>query len=120
MSASTTGGSTADGSASSVATAFISHSDCGRHDTGWEHPEHVGRLRAIPRALRNEPELYHSVLHHGGAAVPILLATDPAPEVITAASASGWTSAVLTDDISASWELALPERMLSGGGRVPR
>lgn len=62
----------------------------------------------------------HSVLHHGGAAVPILLATDPAPEVITAASASGWTSAVLTDDISASWELALPERMLSGGGRVPR
>ena len=27
--------------------ALISHSDCGRHDTGWEHPEHVGRLVAI-------------------------------------------------------------------------
>ena len=41
--------------------AFISHSDCGRHDTGWGHPEHVGRLRAITRALRNDPELFQSV-----------------------------------------------------------
>ncbi|MFB7252126.1 DUF58 domain-containing protein [Microbacterium sp. NPDC056234] len=65
-------------------------------------------------------EADHSVLHHGGAAVPILLATAPGPDVITAATAAGWTSAVLTDDISASWELALPERMLTGGGRVPR
>lgn len=47
-------------------TAFISHSDCGRHDTGWEHPEHVGRLRAIPRALRYEPELFARLLHHEG------------------------------------------------------
>lgn len=41
--------------------AFISNSDCGRHDTGWGHPEHVGRLRAITRALRNDPELFESV-----------------------------------------------------------
>jgi len=41
--------------------AFISHSDCGRHDTGWGHPEHVGRLRAITRALRNDPSLFDSV-----------------------------------------------------------
>ena len=46
--------------------AFISHSDCGRHDTGWGHPEHVGRLRAIPRALRNDPELYEAVSHLEG------------------------------------------------------
>jgi acetoin utilization deacetylase AcuC-like enzyme len=39
--------------------AYISNSDCGRHDTGWGHPEHVGRLRAIPRALREDHELYH-------------------------------------------------------------
>ena len=39
--------------------AYLSHSDCGRHDTGWGHPEHVGRLRAIPRELRDDPELYH-------------------------------------------------------------
>jgi len=46
--------------------AFISHSDCGRHDTGWGHPEHVGRLRAITRALRDDPELFHTVEHFEG------------------------------------------------------
>ena len=43
--------------------AYISHSDVGRHDTGWGHPEHVGRLRAIPRALREDPELFHRLDH---------------------------------------------------------
>ncbi len=43
--------------------AYISHSDCGRHDTGWGHPEHVGRLRAIPRALRYDFELYTQLEH---------------------------------------------------------
>jgi acetoin utilization deacetylase AcuC-like enzyme len=46
--------------------AFISHSDCGRHDTGWGHPEHVGRIRAIPRALREDPELFQALLHTEG------------------------------------------------------
>ncbi|HUF14047.1 MAG TPA: histone deacetylase [Longimicrobiales bacterium] len=31
--------------------ALTSHPDCGRHDTGWGHPEHQGRLPAIIRAL---------------------------------------------------------------------
>ncbi len=48
------------------AVAFISHADCGRHDTGWQHPEHVGRLRAIPRALRNDFELYEALDHLEG------------------------------------------------------
>ena len=43
--------------------AYISHADCGRHDTGWGHPEHVGRLRAIPRALRDDHELFHLLEH---------------------------------------------------------
>lgn len=47
-----------------MTTAFISHSDCGRHDTGWGHPEHVGRLRAIPKALREDAELMGALLHH--------------------------------------------------------
>jgi len=42
---------------------YISSSDCGRHDTGWGHPEHVGRLRAIPQALREEPELFGRIQH---------------------------------------------------------
>src|ERR1700712_4973883 len=43
--------------------AFISSADCGRHDTGWGHPEHVGRLRAIPRDLREDPELLRRIHH---------------------------------------------------------
>ena len=46
-----------------MSLAFISHSDCGRHDTGWGHPEHVGRLRAITGALRNDHELFAAVEH---------------------------------------------------------
>jgi acetoin utilization deacetylase AcuC-like enzyme len=46
--------------------AFLSHADCGRHDTGWGHPEHVGRLRAIPRALREHPDLFHALTHVEG------------------------------------------------------
>ena len=46
--------------------AYISHSDCGRHDTGWGHPEHVGRLRAIPRALRDDFELFSELRHLEG------------------------------------------------------
>ena len=49
-----------------MTVAFISHPDCGRHDTGWGHPEHVGRLRAIPRALRHDFPLYEALLHHEG------------------------------------------------------
>jgi acetoin utilization deacetylase AcuC-like enzyme len=49
-----------------MTVAFISHSDCGRHDTGWNHPEHVGRLRAIPRAIGKDPELYLSLAHREG------------------------------------------------------
>lgn len=47
-----------------MTVALISNSDCGRHDTGWGHPEHVGRLRAIPSALRESPELFARLLHH--------------------------------------------------------
>jgi acetoin utilization deacetylase AcuC-like enzyme len=46
-----------------TSVAYISHADCGSHDTGWGHPEHVGRLRAIPRALREDAELYHLLEH---------------------------------------------------------
>jgi len=49
-----------------MVVAFISHSDCGRHDTGWGHPEHVGRLRAIPRALRDDFELFQALRHVEG------------------------------------------------------
>jgi acetoin utilization deacetylase AcuC-like enzyme len=46
-----------------VSVAFISHADCGRHDTGWGHPEHVGRIRGITRALREHPDVLTSLEH---------------------------------------------------------
>jgi acetoin utilization deacetylase AcuC-like enzyme len=32
-------------------TAYVTHSDCSLHDTGWAHPEHQGRLPAIARVV---------------------------------------------------------------------
>ncbi|MFN0097579.1 MAG: histone deacetylase family protein [Gemmatimonadaceae bacterium] len=61
--------------------AFISHSDVGRHDNGWNHPEHVGRLRAITRALRYHPELFTTLEHLEGthaSSETLALAHDPA------------------------------------------
>ncbi len=46
-----------------MSVAFISHSDCGRHDTGWGHPEHVGRIRAITKALREHPDVLTALEH---------------------------------------------------------
>jgi len=66
--------------APNVSVAFISHADCGRHDTGWGHPEHVGRLRAITRALRDRPELFGTIEHLEGrhaTAEELALAHDP-------------------------------------------
>lgn len=46
-----------------MSVALISHSDTGIHDTGWGHKEHVGRIRAIPRRLREDPELFMALTH---------------------------------------------------------
>lgn len=32
-------------------TAYVTHSDCSLHDTGWKHPEHQGRLAKVSRAV---------------------------------------------------------------------
>lgn len=64
-----------------MSLAFISHADVGRHDTGWHHPEHVGRIRAITSALKYHPALFMSLdLLEGRAATEaeLALAHDPA------------------------------------------
>lgn len=46
-----------------VPTALVLHPDCGRHDTGWGHPEHQGRLPAVVQALhRQTPDFLDRVL----------------------------------------------------------
>ncbi len=43
-------------------TAFVTHSDCSRHDTGWKHPEHQGRLPALSRAVYRDMLVLHDHL----------------------------------------------------------
>jgi acetoin utilization deacetylase AcuC-like enzyme len=91
--------------------AFISHSDCGRHDTGWGHPEHVGRLRAITRALRDEPGLFHQIEHLEGRHATIdelELAHDPAyvASVRVIAEQGGGRLDADTVTSSGSWDAA--------------
>jgi acetoin utilization deacetylase AcuC-like enzyme len=48
-------------------TAYVSHEDCARHDTGWRHPDHQGRLPAIWRAVyRDTPALLEPLLQLEG------------------------------------------------------
>jgi acetoin utilization deacetylase AcuC-like enzyme len=112
--------------------AFISHSDCGRHDTGWDHPEHVGRLRAITRALREDPELFHKVAHLEGRHATIQeleLAHDPAYIRSVRVIAEGGGGRLDADTVtsSGSWDAAtagagcvLTAVDLSVGGIHPR
>ncbi len=44
-------------------TALVVHPDCARHDTGWRHPEHQGRLPAIVSAIYHDtPALLEPML----------------------------------------------------------
>ncbi len=47
------------------ACALVMHEDTGRHDTGWNHPEHQGRLPAIVRAIeRATPAWQDRIAQH--------------------------------------------------------
>ena len=41
------------------ATAFLMHPAAVLHDTGWDHPEHQGRLRAVASAVKNDLVALH-------------------------------------------------------------
>ena len=91
--------------------AFLSHSDCGRHDTGWGHPEHVGRLRAIPRALRDDAGLFGALLHAEGRHATeddLILAHDAGyvAQVRAAAAAGGGHLDADTVASEGSWDAA--------------
>ncbi len=91
--------------------AYISSADCGRHDTGWGRPEHVGRLRAIPRALRNDFELFHLLDHvdaRHATADELALAHDPAyvDAVRTMAESGGGRFDADTVVSEGSWDAA--------------
>ena len=90
---------------------FISHSDVGRHDNGWNHPEHVGRIRAITRALRERPDLFTELDHLEGRHATVrelALAHDPAyiERVRAMAEAGGGRFDADTAVSEGSWDAA--------------
>ena len=91
--------------------ALLSHADVGRHDTGWHHREHVGRVRAITSALKYHPELFMALdLLEGRHATPEELARahDPAyvARVRAAAEAGGTRFDADTVASAGSWDAA--------------
>ena len=49
---------------------FYHHPACSLHDTGWRHPEHQGRLRAVASAVSAAlPELHPHVVSVEGTPV---------------------------------------------------
>ncbi len=102
----------------SAATALVLHPDCGRHDTGWGHPEHQGRLPAVVDAVyRATPELLPHLLQHEAApATPADLTRVHTAEHVARirslaeqAAASGRPVVVAGDTAvsAASWDAAL-------------
>lgn len=69
----------------SFPSALVLHPDCGRHDTGWRHAEHQGRLPAIVQAIyQDTPALLDRVLQReGGHAAPAAIARVHEPGYIT-------------------------------------
>ncbi|MEY3701248.1 MAG: hypothetical protein RI891_540, partial [Gemmatimonadota bacterium] len=91
--------------------AFLSHADVGRHDTGWRHAEHVGRVRAITSALKYHPELFMALdLLEGRHATEaeLALAHDPAyvTRVRKASAAGGTRFDADTVASEGSWDAA--------------
>src|SRR4051812_30583198 len=43
-------------------TALVLHPDCARHDTGWGHPEHQGRLPALISAVYQDTPALQDVM----------------------------------------------------------
>jgi acetoin utilization deacetylase AcuC-like enzyme len=71
--------------------ALFSHEACSAHDTGWEHPEHQGRLRAVMSALGAAlPELNDRVapLHANPATETDLRRVHTADHIATVRGAS--------------------------------
>ncbi|MDQ4214363.1 DUF58 domain-containing protein [Microbacterium sp. ASV81] len=60
----------------------------------------IGPLVVITGSI---DEVDAAALPHGGAGTPILLATAPAPDALTAAAAHGWHTAVLGEDPALAW-----------------
>lgn len=99
-------------------TAFLMHASAVLHDTGWGHPEHQGRLRALASAVRNDLVALHGRVEQvsPGSATVEDLALVHAEELVEtvrgavdAATKRGRVGAIDADTrvSAASWDAAL-------------
>jgi acetoin utilization deacetylase AcuC-like enzyme len=99
-------------------TALVAHPACALHDTGWNHPEHQGRLPAVVRGIyRQTPDLLDRMLQVEAPAVDeaALLRVHTAEHVAAIRDAVGRAESAggpidLTPDTRvspASWEASL-------------
>jgi acetoin utilization deacetylase AcuC-like enzyme len=101
-----------------VSTAFVSHHDSPRHDTGWNHPDHQGRIPALVRAVyRDMPALHAHLLQveaRPASVDDLLLVHTPeyvrvVREAVARAAAEGRPLAFQADAVvsDASWDAAV-------------
>ena len=98
--------------------ALVMHPDCARHDTGWNHPEHQGRLPAVVQALyRDTPTLLERIIQHEATPATIqqlqrVHTADHIASVRAAAEAAAQNRALVQLDADtvispASWDAAI-------------
>ncbi|HLL47872.1 MAG TPA: hypothetical protein VK399_14265, partial [Longimicrobiaceae bacterium] len=101
-----------------MSTAFVSHHDSPRHDTGWNHPDHQGRIPALVRAVyRDMPALHAHLLQveaRPASVEDLLLVHTPeyvraVREAVARAAAEGRPLAFQADAVvsDASWDAAV-------------
>ena len=99
-------------------TALVGHHDTGRHDTGWGHPEHQGRLPAILSAIEKDtPALMPRLEQREGIVADPALVTlvhprayvDSVRDAVRRAAESGSQIHLDADTVvsRASWDAAL-------------
>jgi len=97
---------------------FYHHPTCSLHDTGWEHAEHQGRLRAVAQALGAAlPDLHADVTPMDGSAIDPGLAqlvhtkrhVEQVQAAVEKAAASGNPGRLDVDTVVSgrSWDAAL-------------
>ncbi|MGD8496403.1 MAG: histone deacetylase [Gemmatimonadales bacterium] len=97
---------------------FFHHPDCSLHDTGWHHPEHQGRLRAVASAVASAlPELHADVEAREGSLLDPAMAelvhtkrhVDFVRRAAEAAEKAGEPRRIETDTVVSgrSWDAAL-------------
>lgn len=105
-------------------TAFVTHHDCSRHDTGWKHPEHQGRLPAVARAVhRDMLDLHeHLVEVEGVPALPTELeiahSTGYLSRLFAAIEEAGRSGAVVTLEGDARVSAASADAILATVGCI--